>query len=262
MSQNQQSTIRNSNRPLARVYEPTRSQSDSYSGALSPTGVTVTQFVFGSSPAESTDSFESDPSAEEAQLLREKEALTKAVEALRLRRQAITEARRKTEEEVQRLAREEEARDRATAAALQSSEAKRRRLETEEIALRQVTQDLAQRRVLVQTARAAAPSETPRVEESKTPMRLHERLHELAVQERLKTEQQDTGAAVDRLRIERPLPLRSQALSATDAQASLEQRLRAEIEGMAAAQRKNVDAARAQVSMRRTHDPAQTATAL
>ena len=212
---------------------------------------TFTQMEFGTSHYQSGAVYGSHLSAEEVLLLHEKEALTKAVEAVRLRREAVSAARLKTEEEVSRLVREDEARRHATAEALRSSATERLRVRAEETAARRMTENLEAYRAEAQATRERPQNMARKLEEVKTPTRLHERLREQAFRERQKTEPSDNCAAGEISRIAEPMVLRNKAIDRAQELLSLEQRLRAEIEGQAEAQRRNVDAARAQVSMLR-----------
>ena len=228
-------------------------------GRAAPAVATLTQMEVGSSHYDSTASYHSTLSEEEVLLLQEKEALTKVVEQLSLRRQAVAAARRKTEEEVRRLAQEESARRHATEEALRNSETERRRLHEEEKALRQVTDNLIRRRAEGEATREPATVEATRPDERQASTRLHERLRELAQRERQKIEEPGSCAGDEKLRIAEPQPMRNKAADAAPEQLTLEQRLRAEIDGLAAAQKKSIDAARAQINVlrntERSHAP-------
>lgn len=260
MSQFQPTTQHVSNRPLGRIYEPDRvaTPGGSFPRSVSSAVVTAAQLDFSNSPYSSAIANESQLSEEELLLLREKETLTKAVEALRIRRQAVAAARRKTEEEVQRLTQKTAT---PTAETQLREEAPRLLSRHEETESQPARQELRQSGIAAEAACEPAPSRIRQSEEVKTPMRLHERLRELALQERLRTEQEVGGAVTDRLRIGEPPSRRNEAIVGTQEQTSLEQRLRADIEGMAAIQRRNVDAARAQVNLLRNSNSGNASTA-
>lgn len=161
-------------------------------------------------------------SEEEVLLLNEREALTKAVEELSLRRQAVAAACRIAEEEVRRKAQEAEAHSCGTEAASELKAVDDRGLD-----------------------------------EAEAHTRFSEPLRDLTAKESQWIEESGSCAPGEQHRLAKRPTLRTKAAADAQEHLALERRLRAEIEVLAAAQKKNIDAARAQVSLSRNSNLAQ-----
>src|ERR1700682_2794360 len=180
-------------------------------------------------------------SEEEVLLLQEKATLMKAVEELRRRRRALEIARRKAENHVHRRAEEEDARH-------ETGEEAFRRLEEEEKVLRRVTEDLVRQRAEMEAARTLAADEVRRLKETQARTHSHGSFSRQAPGERKRIEERSRGAKGELLRLAEPQAPRYEADHEARERLTLGQRLRAEIEGLAAAQKKSIDAARAQLN--------------
>jgi len=163
------------------------------------------------SPYDATATHESSLSVEELRLIQEKESLTKAVEALALRRRAVATARLNAEAEIHLL---KYPRRPDTEGADRSCE--------------------AERRPPAQPSTLRLVSEQPSVEE---PLR---------------------SVECEKFRIVAAPAVGNNAVGEVPGQLTLEQRLRGEVEGLAAAQRKSIDAARARLTLLRKTAPVQS----
>lgn len=194
-------------------------------------------------------------------LIFERQVLSKAVEELKLTRLAVVEERLKVEDEVQRRAEEENAHRRVAEEALLRSEAERRRLEAEEKALRQVNRDLVQLRAQLESARNLPEAEIPGINKVRVRTHLQEDVSRPASQARSRIEETVRNSGREELRLVEPETRRSIAEDQTQRGLTLGQRLRAEIDGLALAQRKHIDASRAQLNARRSGNYTHASTA-
>jgi len=192
---------------------------------------------------DSTDLYQSRLSEEERRLISEKETLTKAVEVLSRRRRAVAAARFKAEMEVHRQAQYPSF---ATDDVDHLAQAEQR-LKAEHSALRLVIEDLAQRRAALETAGVATGAGSRIQAAAETPLPGSFRA---AVPMPTERHAEPCRTPKDNLRIHEADMLKGQPEA--PAQLTLEQRLRLEIEGLAAAQRKRIDAARAKLVERRS----------
>ena len=254
MSYVKQTKLRLSNLPARGSYRAAVIDAPNFSHAAPPLHATqsfamptrIESEIAQPEPAAVDDSALSE---EEVLLLQEKATLMKAVEELRRRRRALEIARRKAENHVHRRAEEEDARHETGEEAFRRLEKEHSRLEAEEKVLRRVTEDLVRQRAEMEAARTLAADEVRRLKETQARTHSHGSFSRQAPGERKRIEERSRGAKGELLRLAEPQAPRYEADHEARERLTLGQRLRAEIEGLAAAQKKSIDAARAQLNV-------------
>lgn len=164
------------------------------------------------------------PEVQEVLRLQKKEVLTKAVEELKLRRQAVKAARHKIEEEVRRLS-----------------------VGNEKQAPGPVDEGLAEHRLAMETACQLAEAELCRFAEKDASTRLQESISRAMVEQQERVVETGRSAGPEELLLVEAQVSRTNTKDLAPIALTLEQRVRGELKGLAAAQKKSIDSARARL---------------
>lgn len=206
-----------------RAIDDSRTVFGGYDDAAFATLTLLDSAIFGYESVDSCEAALNSPEVQEVLRIQNKEVLTKAVEELRRRRQTVAAARQKAELEVHRLGAEDEG-----------------------SGPRQVAERSFEHRLEIEAACQLAEVELCRFEERDTRKRLQEMSSETNLPQQVRIKEAWRLAKIEELRLVEP-QVRPNDNTKTPAAVKLEQRLRGEIDVLAAAQNKSIDVARARL---------------